>query len=43
MLALGLSLLMVSRSPSLPLLQTSFLLLGMAAGLYLPLGHYHNH
>lgn len=38
MLALGLSLLMVSRSPSLPLLQTSFLLLGMAAGLYLPSG-----
>jgi NNP family nitrate/nitrite transporter-like MFS transporter len=38
MLALALSLVMVSLSPSLSLLQGSFLLLGMAAGLYLPSG-----
>lgn len=38
MLAIGLSLLLVSFSPSLFLLQISFFLLGMAAGLYLPSG-----
>jgi len=38
MLALSLSLVIVSLSPSLHLLQASFLLLGMAAGLYLPSG-----
>ncbi len=36
MLAISLSLLLVSFSPSLFLLQISFFLLGMAAGLYLP-------
>ena len=38
MLALGLSLVLVSQSASLLLLLSSFLLLGMAAGLYLPSG-----